>query len=667
MNWAHISYNGNTVVILGANSWAGYPPMLDSRIVSSFPFTMILLSDLVTQWLAWDQDPQTREEIICLRDEKKDDELEKRLRKYIEFGTAGLRGRMQGGFSSMNALTVIQASQGLGKFIEQFHCRSPAQGAGQDSPTVIIGRDARHNSEKFAALAANAFAAQGIRVLWYENAGPTPLVPFGVLAHRAAAGVMITASHNPACDNGLYTSAGCQINTPMDAQIAQLIQENLEPWPSAWATLDQNKYLTLDSYEDTAKMYCGAVTRFINSIRLITGPPRQFVYTPLHGVGYATMSRLCEELGITDMITVAEQQEPNPDFPTVVFPNPEEAGALDLAMKTADAVNRSLIIANDPDADRLAVAEKVNGIWVKFTGDQLGILLASYMLDAIQAETQSQQETPTQHTKKIAMLTTAVSTSMLSKLAAAESIHFQETLTGFKWLGNVARRLQTQASADDAYTVPFAFEEALGYMFPAISYDKDGLTAAMVFLAAETTWRVRDGLTPYEKLMELYGTYGYHESLNGYFVSPSRGVTDELFEGIRREFGPVARAGSTSTGSIGSLPILRWRDVTRGVDVGEDSIAADGPGSEKRLPVDPSSQMLTVWSERGIRFTLRGSGTEPKVKIYIESCCDSREEAVKAVCYMFTTVLEHWVKPHAPTMTWAREMVTSSGHVLRAA
>ncbi|EEH41045.2 hypothetical protein PAAG_03331 [Paracoccidioides lutzii Pb01] len=471
----------------------------------------------------------------------------------------------------------------------------------------------------------------------------------------------------------------------MDAQIAQLIQGNLEPWPSAWATLDQNKYLTLDSYEDTAKMYCSAVTRFINSIRLITGPPRQFVYTPLHGVGYATMSRLCEELGITDMITVAEQQEPNPDFPTVDFPNPEEAGALDLAMKTADAVNRSLIIANDPDADRLAVAEKVNGIWVKFTGDQLGILLASYMLDAIQAETQtqtqtqsqtqsqsqSQQETPMRHTKKIAMLTTAVSTSMLSKLAAAESIHFQETLTGFKWLGNVARKLQTRASADGAYTIPFAFEEALGYMFPAISYDKDGLTAAMVFLAAETTWRVRDGLTPYEKLMELYGKYGYHESLNGYFVSPSRRVTDELFEGIRREFGPAARADSagdnTSMGSIGSLPILQWRDVTRGVDVGEDSIAADGPGSQKRLPVDPSSQMLTVWSERGIRFTLRGSGTEPKVKVYIESCCDSREEAVKAVCYVFTTVLENWVKPYAPTMTWAREMVTSSGHVLRAA
>ncbi|OJD23324.1 hypothetical protein ACJ73_05323 [Blastomyces percursus] len=632
--------------------------------------SIIPLSDLVQQWLDWDHDPKTRAEIIRLRDEKNEDELEKRLRKRIEFGTAGLRGRMQAGFSSMNALTVIQASQGLAKYIKMSHQQVTSQES-QQQPSVIIGRDARYNSKQFAMLAANAFAAEGIRVLWYQNAGPTPLVPFGVLKNPGAWGVMVTASHNPAKDNGLFTYAsnGCQINSPMDTEIAELIEENLEPWPNAWDTTDESKYLALDCYEDTAKMYCDAVTQFVNSIKLAPGrAPRPFVYTPLHGVGNSIMSRLCEQLGIKDLITVvAEQQDPVPDFPTVTFPNPEEDGALDMAMKTADAVGRDLIIANDPDADRLAVAEKVNGTWKKLTGDQLGILLASYILDTITSQQQQGQ-------KKIAMLTTAVSTSMLSKLAHAESFHTQETLTGFKWLGNVARRLESSppstvpvpSDSEAGYTVPFAFEEALGYMFPAISYDKDGLTAALVFVAAaEPHWRVNEGVTPYEKLMRLYARYGYFESLNTYFVSPNVMITRKLFEGVRRR---VAGAGlepgkemEVGLGMVGPLPILRWRDVTLGFDSGPAAGEDEGEGGQ--LPADPNSQMVTVWSERGIRFTLRGSGTEPKIKIYIESCSASRGDAVKAVCDAFTAVLEDWIRPCAPGVTCAEQIVTSSGFI----
>ncbi|PGH01442.1 phosphoglucomutase [Blastomyces parvus] len=587
----------------------------------------------------------------------------------IEFGTAGLRGRMQAGFSSMNALTVIQASQGLAKYIKKSHQQSPSQECQQQQqPSVIIGRDARYNSKQFAMLAANAFAAEGIRVLWYQNAGPTPLVPFGVLKNSGAWGVMVTASHNPARDNGLYASNGCQINSPMDAEIAELIEENLEPWPNAWDTMDESKYPALDCYEDTATMYSDAVTQFVDSIKLAPGRPRPFVYTPLHGVGNSIMSRLCEQLDIKDLITVvAEQQEPDPDFPTVTFPNPEESGALDLAMKTADAVGHDLIIANDPDADRLAVAEKVNGAWKKLTGDQLGILLASYMLDTITSQ-QKQQHGK----KKIAMLTTAVSTSMLSKLARAESFLAQETLTGFKWLGNVAQRLESSpglplpvpsdGDGEASYTVPFAFEEALGYMFPAISYDKDGLTAALVFAAAaEPHWRLNEGVTPYEKLMQLYARYGYFENLNTYFVSPDVGVTRRLFEGVRAR---VAGKGlGEGLGMVGPLPILRWRDVTLGFDSGPAG-AGGGAGDEgERLPADPNSQMVTVWSERGVRFTLRGSGTEPKIKIYIESCSDSRDDAVKAVCDAFMAVLEDWIRPCAPGVTFAKRIVTSSGFV----
>ncbi|KAK2794204.1 Phosphoglucomutase-3 [Onygenales sp. PD_10] len=592
---------------------------------------MTPLSDLVQQWLEWDQDPETLEEIRRLQKENDEDELEKRLRKRIEFGTAGLRGRMQAGFSFMNGLTVIQASQGLAKFIKQSH-------QGPEPATIVIGRDARYNSKKFAALAANAFEAEGIHVLWYQSVSPTPLVPFGVLVKGASAGVMVTASHNPAKDNGykVYFSNGAQINSPVDSQIAELIRENLKPWPSAWKTVDQNQFLGLDSHEEITGAYCNAVTQFVNSTKTVSDLPRPFVYTPLHGVGFSTMSRLCQGLRIKDMITVAEQQDPDPDFPTVKFPNPEESGALDLAMKTADSVSRDLIIANDPDADRLAVAEKVDGIWIKLTGDQVGVLLASYMLDTMKAQGKMG--------KKTAMLSTAVSTSMLSKMGEIEGFYFQETLTGFKWLGNVAKKLESEG-----YDVPFAFEEALGYMFPKVCYDKDGLTAAMVFLAAEAKWRTQ-GLSPYAKLQQLYQTYGYHENLNTYFVSPDTQTTKSLFEAIRNRSDEQRKV-------VGSLPITRWRDMTVGFDSGTtDNIP--------RLPIDSSSQMLTVWSERGIRFTLRGSGTEPKVKIYIESCCGSHEEAVKAVCDAFLAVLEDWIRPYAPNMTYASRLPTSSGHIL---
>jgi len=340
-------------------------------------------------------------------------------------------------------------------------------------------------------------------------------------------------------------------------------------------------------------------------------------------------------MDIRDIVTVTEQQEPDPDFPTVAFPNPEERGALDLAMKTADNLNRNLIIANDPDADRFAAAEKVSGSWFKFTGDQIGVLLASYLLDTLNAKGE--------RAKPLAMICTAVSTNMLSKMAEIEGFYFEETLTGFKWLGNVARNLE-----DKGYEVPFAFEEALGYMFTKVCYDKDGVTAAMVFLAAEAKWR-NEGLSPYTKLQELYKTYGYHENLNTYFVSPDPETTARLFSSIRN------RPGSQRN-MIGSFPVSRWRDMTSGSDSGT-------PDNVPLLPVDSSLQMLTVWSTRGVRLTLRASGTEPKVKIYIESCCDSREDAVSAVFDVFLAVLEDWIHPYAPSMTYTLTLYSSSGRV----
>lgn len=230
-----------------------------------------------------------------------------------------------------------------------------------------------------------------------------------------------------------------------------------------------------------------------------------------------------------------------------------------------------------------------SGKWFLFTGNHVGVLLASHIFDSIDANADPSKNT---------VLTTTVSSGMLGKMAESKRINFRETLTGFKWMANVARVLEKTGQ-----TVPFAYEEALGYMFPSVCYDKDGITAAAVFLAAEAKWRA-EGLTVYDKLEQLFSEYGHHETLNNYFRSPNPELTLELFRGIR--------SGTfLSDMTFGTFRVVRWRDLTEGYD-------SASPDGKPDLPEDPTSQMLTLWLEGGVRFTFRGSGTEPKVKC--ESC-----------------------------------------------
>ncbi|KAL2816798.1 hypothetical protein BDW59DRAFT_136292 [Aspergillus cavernicola] len=589
------------------------------------------LSPLIQKWLQWDQDSATRSEIEQLRDSGHTAELETRLAKRIQFGTAGLRGRMAAGFSCMNSLTVIQASQGLAKYLKDNH-------GGLISRGVIIGHDARHNSAKFAVLAANAFIAQEIPVRFYSEPAVTPAVPFGVTDMRALAGVMVTASHNPAQDNGykVYFQNGCQINSPMDREISESIERNLEPWPNAWTESPGSDYFHPDTYEQLLPRYTTRVWHYSKSTVQDWRYPKPFVYTPLHGVGGLVLPALCRSLGITDFTTVPEQTEPDPDFPTLPFPNPEENGALDLAVETADREGKTLILANDPDADRFAAAEKVDGSWFFFTGNHMGVLLASHLFDTLE-----NIDTDT----RVAVLNSAVSTTMLEKMAAARGIYFEESLTGFKWMGNTSRKLE-----ESGYYVTFAFEEALGYMFPEVCYDKDGITAAMVFLSAQARWETQ-GHTPYSKLQQLFAEYGHHETLNNYFRSPNPETSMALFDAIRA--GPFK-----AEMRLGSFKIHRWRDMTEGYDSGTDDQAP-------KLPADKSSQMLTLWLDREVRFTIRASGTEAKVKFYIESCGSSREQATDAVCDTLKTVIKEWIQPFAPLLTYSKQLPTSSGHVLQ--
>ena len=524
---------------------------------------------------------------------------------------------MGAGFSRINSLTIIQTSQGLAEYLLKAQPNVHTAG-------IVIGHDARYNSEKFAKLTAAAFIAKKIKIWWYEDLVHTPMVPFAVKSLEAAAGVMITASHNPAKDNGykVYGSNGCQINTPTDRSIAASILENLEPM--SWHFQETSPFLepillpTRLSYK-----------RFVAEYLQVKDPQKipAFAYTPMHGVGLSYMMDMLGDAVTNDLVTlpeqkanqkivlVTEQADPDPDFPTVRYPNPEEDGALELAQATADHNGISLILANDPDADRFAVAEKVNGKWHQFTGDQVGILLAYYIFSQLKHKA----------TKDDIMLVSAVSSTMLSHMANLEGFTVVETLTGFKWLGNEALKLEKQGKR-----VHFAYEEALGYMFPRIVHDKDGIVAAGAFLNACAEWG-----SPSAKLRELYQRYGHFETMNTYWRSPDVAITRAIFEKIRN---------SELSGVLPHLHIERRRDLSTGYDSG----TAD---QKAVLPSSASTQMITCWLApkgdleklcEGIKFTIRASGTEPKIKIYLECWDSSAERALEGARVVLKAVKQAW-------------------------
>jgi phosphoglucomutase len=570
--------------------------------------------ELAEEWLRLDQEQITKDEISQLLKEGNEAELENRLRTRIAFGTAGLRAKMEAGFSRMNSLTVIQASQGLAAYLLENVPHTQKRG-------VVIGRDARHNSKKFAKLAAAAFVAKGIKVWWYEVPTHTPLVPFGVNELGAAAGIMITASHNPAQDNGykVYWTNGCQIIPPHDKGIAAAISENLEP--VSWdISVTESSLLVEGALGLVEESYYKAVRLATDPLHHLTHHPDKelkYSYTAMHGVGLHFMTKALENLGLLEyMSVVQEQAHPDPNFPSVKFPNPEEKGALDMAIHSANRHGVTLILASDPDADRLAVAEKVNGEWHQFTGDQLGILLAFHIMD-----------TYTKPRGKLAMLATTVSSRMLATMASAEGFHYTETLTGFKWLGNVALDLDAQG-----YDTRFAFEEAIGYMIPGVVHDKDAVSAAATFLVAVVKWKqASPSVTPYQKLQQLYQKYGFFAEANTYLISPSPAITNKIFTTIRSLASPFPT-------HLGKRKILKWRDLTTGYD----STTKD---TKPLLPTDPESQMISCEVEGDVRFTIRASGTEPKIKMYVEGKARSAEKAGKAAKEVQEDIVREWLKP----------------------
>ena len=592
---------------------------------------------LVQQWLDWDENPQTRKEIEQLCQDENWKELDKRLRAPIEFGTAGLRGRMQAGFAFMNCLTVISASQGIAEYmLASMEHKYPSD------LSVLIGNDTRHHSADFAQLAAAAFKSKGITVLIYEDYVPTPFVSFGVNHFRASVGIMVTASHNPAQDNGykVYWSNGCQINKPIDENIAESIRQHEKPWPGAFDVLGKPRT------RGASRLREEVLEAYLDRLKSVCPPPskgqeqKPFVYTPMHGVGHFVMTRIVKEVLGRTMETVSQQEKPDPDFPTVKFPNPEESGALDLSYDTANGLGCDTIIANDPDADRLAVAERLaDKSWHKFTGDQLGVLLASYLIEMEKANESLDQ--------KVVLLSSVVSSSMLKKMVARERPRFlhQGTLTGFKYIGNIARWW-----SDHGSRALFGYEEALGYMLPTVSFDKDGLAAATLYLVAREYWQTR-GVTPYEKLLQIYDDIGYHESINTYFTSPQPESTKLFFTKIRNTV-------DVDMLKLGHLSSEKWMDVTQGLALGEwDEVFQDKGSQMITCIFVPDSEK----PDSKVTFTLRGSGTEPKVKLYLEASSPDRTVANAHAVEILKLIVSEWLKKFGRDLTYPRNVTSSSG------
>lgn len=526
-------------------------------------------------WLAQDPDPETVAELRSIIDRAVggDDtavaDLHDRFDTRLTFGTAGLRGELGAGPNRMNRLLVQQAAYGFAQFLLSREAQ----------PSVVIGYDGRVNSDVFAKDSAEIFAGLGLDVILFPHVVPTPVTATAVRSLGLSAGVMVTASHNPPRDNGykVYLGGadeGSQIVSPADNEIEALIREA--------ATMDASAFPKSDDYRLAPDSLVEDYIAETAAISTRPATPIPFVYTAMHGVGWDVSNRAYRASGLGDAIVVAEQIEPDGAFPTVAFPNPEEPGALDLAYATADKAGVHLIIANDPDADRLAVAIKDGGAWRRLTGNEVGALLGWRA-----AERHSGSGKPA------ALAASIVSSPALRAVAAHYGIPYSDTLTGFKFVNRVPNLI-------------FGFEEALGYLVdPDKVRDKDGISAAVDFLAMAGELHAQ-GKTIADHLADFADTFGAFASTQ-ISIRVSNLAEIPAISGRFRTAPPATLAG---------------RAVT--------AIDDFANGFENF----PPSDLIRLTIDGGSRVIVRPSGTEPKLKIYIDAAVtegDNRVARVAAV------------------------------------
>jgi len=554
-------------------------------------------TDLVARAKKWaenDPDPVARAEIEALVDSPdiSKTDLADRFAGSLEFGTAGLRGILGAGPNRMNRAVVIRTTWGLARYLED----SKAKGS------VVIAFDGRHMSRELATDTACVLAAAGIPCSLFTEVEPTPMLAFAVTHLGCSAGVMITASHNPPEYNGYkaYWNNGAQIVPPTDVGIAQQIERAPDAKNVARMPFDEacKKGLVTILGDDLEKAYLAEVKKL--SVRSDGQRDFDIVYTPLHGVGDKLTRLALAQAGFSHVTTVPEQQLPDGAFPTVKFPNPEEQGAMDLSFALARTKKADLVIANDPDADRLAIAvpnaSSPSG-YQQLTGNQVGVLLGHYLLTGGLIESHSTHASNASKGTPL-VLVSIVSSPMLGVIASDLSVRYEEVLTGFKWIANRAMDLK----ASENLHFVFGYEEALGYTVGELVRDKDGISAAVLFAELAAVLRAK-GTNVIAHLESLYRRYGL-------FVSSQVSVTRKGAEGAAELRAIMARLRKSTPKVIGNHEVVAVRDY-----LGRVRTTNTGESTPITLP---KSDVLTFELASGCRVIARPSGTEPKAKFYFD-------------------------------------------------
>ena len=520
----------------------------------------------VEKWIAEDPDSKTRSQLQEMLDSGDETTLRSCFAGFLEFGTAGLRGPLGPGPSRMNRAVVTKTAAGLAIYMKRNGLTS-----------VVIGRDARYGSEDFTRDTAEIMQGAGFHVFVLPRPLPTPVLAYAVRNLKCDVGIMVTASHNPPQDNGykVYLGGtvggvryeGSQIISPADSEISADIAAvpalNTLHRSQGWTILDESH---IDAYITATS-------------RLATKPGTlKIVYTAMHGVGTETLVKVFKTAGFPEPILVSEQAQPDPDFPTVKFPNPEEPGAIDLSLVKAREVSADLVIANDPDADRCAAAIKDHdGQWRMLRGDEVGALLGEYMARIAP-------------NKEVMLANSIVSSSILSKIAQHYGLPFKETLTGFKWLAKIPN-------------LWFGYEEALGYAVDSKSVnDKDGISAALV-LAQLATDLNAEGKTLVDLLDEIWDRHGYHGTKQISVRTTNVAQIDAILSKFR----------NSTPATIGQFSLTAFDDL------------------EKPQDGLPPTNGVRIRLMDNIRIIVRPSGTEPKIKCYIEVITKDRATSEKII------------------------------------
>ena len=531
-------------------------------------------SDLISkaqEWIAGDPDPATRAELQDLLDRGDLDEIADRMAGTLEFGTAGLRGKVEAGSNRMNRAVVIRATWGLARHV--------LETSGTDRGPVVVGRDARLSSPRLLEDTVGVLVAAGLAVTVIDGPAPTPVVAFLAKETGAVAAVIITASHNPPADNGYkaYASKAVQIVPPDDTSIAGWIDQAPAAVDVPLVEDPLSHPLATVVGSEVFDSYMSAVLEAVPARE--SGGDLEIVYSAMHGVGGDTLTALFARAGFHRLVPVPDQFDPDGRFPTVAFPNPEEPGAMDLSNSLAAEIDADLVIANDPDADRLAVSLPIDGGWRQLSGNQIGVLLADFLLEY------------TDSTDPL-VIQSIVSSPMLASVARAHGAKYDRTLTGFKWICNAAL---DRAEAGDGEFV-FGYEEALGYSVGRTVRDKDGISAALAFSVMASQAQSAGG-TVWDRLGALYARHGL-------WVSTQKSVVREGAAGAEEIAAAMVRLADHHPDSLAGIDVTAVNDYRTGAETRPRWLGA-------------TALVEFVLGDSG-RALIRPSGTEPKIKIYVD-------------------------------------------------